>query len=157
QVHYDTLPADWDVASGPLGDGELAAKFTVAGAAGFSASALDEVPLDHSIAGAGTIDVLRFEPTAGTATQSELESARIRIFFAGGLEPQVDVPLGMFFGSGLGETKVRAVPWTMDVGRYESRLPMPYWDGVRVVVSGLAGKLFLHGAAALEPRAEYGT
>jgi hypothetical protein len=158
QAFYDTLPPDWDVTSGPAGDAELATRFTrVAEANAFSTLALADVPLDHAIAGAGAIDVLRFEPTAGTATRAELQAARIRIFFDGATEPQVDVPLGMFFGCGLGETKVRAVPWTMDVGRYESRLPMPYWEGAHIVVSGLAGKLSIHVAPAREPRADYGT
>lgn len=160
QAFYDSLPADWDVTSGPARDGELAARFTEVGAAGadaFSKLALTDVPLDHAISGAGVIDVLRFEPTAGSATRAELQAARIKIFFDGASEAQVDVPLGMFFGSGLGETKVRAMPWTMDVGRYESRLPMPYWEGARIVVSGLAGKMSIHVAPAREPRPEYGT
>lgn len=158
QAFYDSLPADWDVTSGPARDGELAARFAQAsGDDAFSKLALAEVPLDHTIAGAGVIDVVRFEPTTGTATAAELQAARMRIFFDGASEPQVDVPLGMFFGSGLGETKVRAVPWTMDVGRYESRLPMPYWEGAHVVVTGLAGKLSLHVAPAREPRVDYGT
>lgn len=157
QAYYDSLPADWDVTSGAAGDAELAAKFAAAAAPGFATTALTDVALDYSAVGAGTIDVLRFEPTAGTATRAELAAARIRITFDGAPAPQVDVPLGMFFGSGIGETKVRAVPWTMDPGKYESRLPMPYWEGVRVVVSGLAGKLSLHATTALEPRAQHGT
>ena len=158
QAFYDTLPPDWDVTSGPARDGELAARFTEAsGADAFSKLGVIDVPLDQTIAGAGVIDVLRFEPTAGTASRIELQTARVRIFFDGATEPQVDVPLGTFFGSGLGETKVRAIPWTMDVGRYESRLPMPFWDGARIVVTGLAGKLSIHVSPAREPRAEYGT
>jgi hypothetical protein len=157
QAHYDTFPADWDVATGPASDVDLAVRFTAALGSGFSALALEDVPLDTTIGGAGTIDVLHFEPAGGTASPAQLQAARVQLFFDGATDPQVDVPLGMFFGSGLGETKVRAMPWTMDVGRYESRLPMPYWEGARIVVSGLAGKLSIHRGAALEPRSEYGT
>lgn len=158
QAFYDALPPDWDVTSGLAASDALAARFTqVSAPDAFSALPLTDVALDSTIAGAGVVDVLRFEPAAGSATRAELQAARIRIFFDGATEPQVDVPLGMFFGSGLGETRVRAVPWTMDVGRYESRLPMPYWTGARIVVTGLAGKLSMHTSPALEPHRAYGT
>lgn len=158
QAFYDSLPADWEVTSGPSASEALAMRFAQAGAMeAFSTTPLTEVALDSTLVGAGVIDVVRFEPAGGTATRPQLQAARIRISFDGAAEPQVDVPLGMFFGCGLGETKVRAIPWTMDVGRYESRLPLPYWEGARIVVTGLAGKLSVHTSPALEPRAAYGT
>jgi hypothetical protein len=155
QAFYDTFPADWDVASSRESAvaGGLVARFAQTG---FSTLPLAEVPLEHAIEGEGTIDVLRFEPEAPPST-SELQSARIRIWFDGALDPQVDVPLGMFFGSGLGEADVRALAWTMAPGRYESRFPMPFWKGARLAVTGLAGRLLLHTAPALEPREEIGT
>ncbi len=155
QAFYDTFPPDWDVEStrSTEVDGALVARF---GQTGFSSETLTEVPLEHATDGEGTIDVLRFEPAA-PASKGDLQNARIRIWFDGAVDPQVDVPLGMFFGSGLGEANVHALPWTMEPGRYESRFPMPYWKGARIAVSGLAGKLFVHVAAPLAPREEIGT
>jgi hypothetical protein len=117
---------------------------------------LTVVPLDTTKSGAGTIDVLRFEPDAAPSV-GDLKSARIRIWFDGRTDAHVDVPLGMFFGSGLGETTIRAVPWTMEPGRYESRFPMPYWEGFRIEVTGLAGALSLHLAPPRLPRAGHGS
>lgn len=155
QAFYDTLPPDWDVESTRAGAGAdpLTARFAETD---FSTQPLEVVPLDHALSGAGTIDVLRFEPSV-PPTKAELQSARIRIWFDGAVDPQVDVPLGTFFGSGLGEATVRALPWTMAPGRYESRFPMPYWEGARIAVTGLAGTLSLHLGGPTEPRAEVGT
>jgi len=152
QAHYETFPPDWDVTSGATDD-LLGARFA---ATGFSTATLETIPLDHTFTGAGTIDVLRFEP-ASPPSKTDLQNARIRITFDGVPEPQVDAPLGTFFGSGLGEASVHAIPWTMEASRYESRFPMPFWEGAHVVVEGLAGTLSVHVGDALLPREEHGT
>jgi hypothetical protein len=101
QVHFDRLPADWDVESvGPhttSSDERLVERF----ARGRSTAALEEIALDGTKTGAGTIDVLRFEPTT-PLDETALRAARIRIWFDGAATPHVDAPLGAFFGSGLG-------------------------------------------------------
>ncbi len=155
QAHYETFPSDWNVQSTRVGESDvgLIDRFTKTS---FSALPLTNVPLVTAMSGEGVVDVLRFEPSAGPSRE-DLQNARIRLWFDGAADPQVDVPLGMFFGSGLGEAVLHAVPWTMEVGRYESRFPMPYWEGFRVAVSGLAGQLSLHISAPRSPRAETGT
>lgn len=155
QAFYDTFPRDWEVESTKQGptDAALSARFS---ATGFSSSSLAEVPLDHTTTGFGAIDVLRFEPTVAPTT-AQLQSARIRIWFDGAADPQVDAPLGAFFGSGLGEAVVHALPFTMEAGRFESRFVMPYFDGARVKIDGLAGKLLVHLSEGLLDRAAVGT
>jgi Protein of unknown function (DUF2961) len=106
----------------------------------------DELPLDTSGAsagpGPGLITKLTFLP-ARSGTAAELRQARVRIWWEGEPTPSVDCPLDAFFGSGLGETSVQAVPFTMAPGRWENRLPMPFWERFRVQITGLPGRLFL--------------
>jgi hypothetical protein len=156
QIHHDIVPPDWDVASFTPGssDTELASRFAASAAP--STLPLEEVPLELTRAGAGTIDVLRFLPDAAP-TDAELAAARITVTFDGAAAPQVDVPLGFFFGSGLGVASVSSVAWTMQPLLFESRMPMPFWDGVHVRVTGLAGKLFVHVGPERWSRAEAGT
>lgn len=155
QAFYETFPADWAVQSTTSGavDAALATRFE---ATWFSSLPLQAVPLEHATLGAGTVDVVRFEPDAAPTTEA-LQSARIRFWFDGATEPQVDAPLGAFFGSGLGEAAIQSAAWTMEPGRYESRFPMPFFEGMRVAVSGLAGTLSLHVGPALADRTSLGT
>ncbi len=145
-AHYETFPPDWDVQSYTVGsqDLPLAARFT---AASPSSLPLEEIALDSSYAGGGEIDVLRFEPS-GSPTDDKIRSARISIWFDGEATPQIDVPLGAFFGSAIGSAAVSSVAWTMTPTLWESRLPMPFWEGYRILVSGLFGKLSIHRSAA---------
>lgn len=107
------------------------------------AGALRRVPLRFRREGAGTIERIRFTPT-GARSMEALNSARVRIAFDGAERPQVDVPLGFFFGSALGETDVRAVAFSMTPGgAYENRFPMPYWRGFSLSIEGLRGVLEL--------------
>lgn len=152
QLHYDSLPADWDVATSTATDAALAARF----AAGASTLPLESVPLDVTRTGAGVVDVLRFAPAAAP-TDEALRAARIRVWFDGAADPQVDLPLGFFFGSGRGVAPIQSVAWTMEPSRFESRLPMPFWDGVRVQIEGIDGALSLHVAPERWTRAEAGT
>ncbi len=151
QVHFDRLPADWDVASGTSASADTALVQRFAGER--SNATLEEVPLDTTKTGEGTIDVLRFEPAA-PLSEAELRQARIKIWFDAATSPQVDAPLGAFFGSGLGLAPVRSILWTMTADAYESRLPMPYFENVHVKIEGAQGKLSLHVGPPSLPRGD---
>jgi hypothetical protein len=153
-MHYETFPSDWDVASYRVGDRDAKLEKTF-GETALSALPLEDVASDVTREGAGTIDVLRFEP-AGTPKDDDAVAARIRVWFDGASEPQIDAPLSTFFGSGLGSARVSSVPWTMKDGAWESRLPMPYWQRFRVLVEGLPGKLRLHVGPSRFARGEAG-
>lgn len=141
QLHHDVFPPDWDIASYVPGTTDTAtiARFI----AGTSSLPLEEVPLETTRAGAGIVDVLRFVPAA-PVTDAALARARIVLAFDGAPTPQVDVPLPLFFGSARGVAPVLSVAWTMQSSLFESRLPMPFWNGVRFAVTGLPGKLYIH-------------
>jgi hypothetical protein len=82
--------------------------------------------------GAGTITSLRFNPLF-PLTAYQLQHIVLRIFWDGAATPAVESPLGSFFGSGLGEASVRAVPLGMSPsGPYYCYLPMPFWRGARI-------------------------
>jgi hypothetical protein len=154
QVHYDELPADWDVATFRTGstDEALATRF----ATGASTLRLEETALDVTKTGSGVIDVLRFVPNA-QPTDDALRAARIKIWFDGATDPQVDAPLGFFFGSGLGLANVSSIAWTMQPLLFESRMPMPFWESAHIAIIGLAGKLHVHVGEQTWKREEAGT
>jgi hypothetical protein len=111
-----------------------------------------EVPLDYQHHGAGTIERVQFRP-ARRPSAGELERARVQMSWDGAARPAIDLPLGLFFGSGLGEAPVRSLAFCMAHGLYENRLPMPFWQGFRIRVLGMAGTLALAiGEARWPPR-----
>src|SRR5262249_9687739 len=116
---------------------------------------VESVALDVVRAGAGTLEVVQFEPDA-TPTEAELQSARIRIAWDGEATPSVDTPLGALFGSGLVPADVRALPFSMDGRVYESRFLMPFWSGFPLSVTGLSGALRIHVGSARYSRTEAG-
>lgn len=82
--------------------------------------------------GEGAIAALRVNPLF-PLTQYQLRHVILRMFWDGEEEPSVEVPLGHFFGSGLGETAVRAAPIGMSPsGPYYCMLPMPFWRSARI-------------------------
>ncbi|MGH3977657.1 MAG: glycoside hydrolase family 172 protein [Pseudonocardiaceae bacterium] len=90
-----------------------------------------------SITGAGSISELRLripQIVPGDPVSDQiLAGARLRLRFDG--MPTVDVPLGEFFGSGLGEYEVRSLFHAMETapdGWYTSWWPMPYATGATV-------------------------
>lgn len=84
--------------------------------------------------GTGTITALTLRPLA-PLTAYQLTHLQLRIWWDGEASPSVDAPLGSFFGSGLGEASVRAVPLGMSPsGAYYCYLPMPFWTGARIAI-----------------------
>jgi hypothetical protein len=82
--------------------------------------------------GKGAITSLRFDPLF-PLTPYELNHILLEIYWDGMVEPSVAAPLGSFFGSGLGEASVRALPLGMSPsGPYYCYLPMPFWEGFRI-------------------------
>lgn len=69
-----------------------------------------------------------FEPDAYT-----LNHVHLKIEYDGAGEPAVDVPIGSFFGSGLGEANVAGLFVGMrTAGAYYCYLPMPFRRGIRI-------------------------
>jgi hypothetical protein len=82
--------------------------------------------------GTGTIVSLSFDPLF-PLTAYELNHILLRIYWDGEAEPSVAAPVGSFFGSGLGEASVRALPLGMSPsGPYYCHLPMPFWKSFRI-------------------------
>ncbi|HRI60754.1 MAG TPA: DUF2961 domain-containing protein, partial [Saprospiraceae bacterium] len=86
------------------------------------------------VSGAGIIQRMWF--TVPDRSFSMLRSLRLQMFWDGADKPAVDVPLGDFFGSGLG----RSVPFesalfTSPEGRsFNCYVPMPYKKGAKVII-----------------------
>jgi hypothetical protein len=143
-AQHDTFPVDARLASWRPGTDLSLARRLFSGAArcpvGHPASR--RMPLELRRDGAGTIEQVLFRPTR-PPSPDELERARVEIWWDGEPRPAVDVPLGVFFGSGLGEAPVRALAFCMARGVYENRLPMPFWRGFHLRVSGIDGTLAL--------------
>lgn len=156
QAHYEALPPDESVRSFTQEmDVEPARARFAAALAAEPSTGLDEVPLDAVIDGEGAIDVLRFTPSVAPS-DAELASARLRITWDDAAAPAVDVPLGAFFGSGLGVADVRSLPLTMRDGVFESRFVMPFWSGAHIQVEGLSGELRIRRRAVPYARGEAG-
>lgn len=87
------------------------------------------------IRGAGSIAEIRVDPLF-PPTAEDLRDLRMKISWDDGPEPAVDVPLGMFFGSGLGEAHVTSLFLGMSSsGHYYNSLPMPFWSRARIEVA----------------------
>jgi hypothetical protein len=91
----------------------------------------DLLALSH----AGTIQRIRINPLYAP-DQYSLNHVNLRIYYDGQERPAVDVPIGPFFGSGLGEADVRSLFVGMSSsGAYYCYLPMPFRKGVRVTLT----------------------
>ena len=97
----------------------------------------DMVPVAAPVfewSGTGAITSLRFNPL-GPLTPYQLNHLLLRIYWDGETTPSVSAPLGSFFGSGLGEASVKAVPLGMSPsGDYYCYLPMPFWSLARIEI-----------------------
>ena len=84
--------------------------------------------------GPGVITALSIQPLF-PLTRYQLNHLWLRAYWDGEDTPSIDAPLGSFFGSGLGEADVRAVPLGMSPsGRYYCFLPMPFWTSARLEI-----------------------
>jgi hypothetical protein len=75
------------------------------------------------------------DPAAVAATDDILENAKIEISFDG--QQTVDVPLGQFFGTGLGKWQIRSLFDGVDGGQggwLSSWWPMPYRDNATITL-----------------------
>jgi hypothetical protein len=95
----------------------------------------DPVPARRTVLereGRGAITSLRFDPLF-PLTPYQLNHILLRIYWDSEEEPSVAAPLGTFFGSGLGEASVKAIPLGMSPsGPYYCYLPMPFRQGFRI-------------------------
>jgi len=82
----------------------------------------------------GTIEHIKINPMFAPRVY-DLNHVYLRIFYDGAKEPAVEVPIGPFFGSGLGEADVRSLFVGMSPsGTYYCYLPMPYRKGIRITL-----------------------
>ena len=85
------------------------------------------------IAGEGSIASIKIKTQPNT--DDVLSNTRLKIFWDGEISPSVDVPVGDFFGSGLGEYEVKSLPIGMKQGDYYySYFPMPYWSSAKIKI-----------------------
>jgi hypothetical protein len=103
---------------------------SLAAAARKTSSEEELLSLNH----AGTIQYIKINPLYAPDAYA-LNHIHLRIFYDGRDQPAVDVPLGPFFGSGLGEAEVRGLFVGMSAsGTYYCYFPMPFKNAVRVTV-----------------------
>jgi len=87
-----------------------------------------------SVEGGGCIQHIKINPLYAPDTYS-LNHFFLRIFYDGRSDPTVEVPIGPFFGSGLGEADVRGLFVGMSgSGAYYCYLPMPFRKAIRVTL-----------------------
>ncbi|MBN1123374.1 MAG: DUF2961 domain-containing protein [Sedimentisphaerales bacterium] len=83
---------------------------------------------------AGAVQSIKINPLYAPDTYS-LNHIYLQIFYDGQDKPAVDVPIGPFFGSGLGEANVRSLFVGMSTsGTYYCYLPMPFRKGIRIIL-----------------------
>jgi hypothetical protein len=87
-----------------------------------------------SLNSGGTIQHIKINPLYAPDDYS-LNHVFLRIFYDSQDQPDVDVPIGPFFGSGLGEAQVRSLFVGMSSsGTYYCYLPMPFKKGIRITI-----------------------
>lgn len=80
--------------------------------------------------GAGTIQQIKLDPTPSTV--DILSSVWLQMNWDGG-EPEVNVPIGNFFGSGRNEINVTSLPIGMkSSGDWYCYFPMPHWQSAEI-------------------------
>jgi len=109
--------------------------------------------------GTGTIQYLKINPLYRPDTYS-LNHVHLRIFYDGQEKPSVDVPLGPFFASGLGEADVRGLFVGMSSSStYYCYWPMPFRRAIRMTLQNhsfeAGGQFFVEiGHTDTFPKAE---
>ncbi len=111
-------------------------------------------PLDFRLAGRGTVVELDVRlpglPRLGESAPALLRGLRLRITADGAGRPQVDCPLGDFFGAAPDFLPYRSLSMEIDSdGLFTCRFPMPFRDGFegRIASEGqgaLAAEVVLH-------------
>jgi len=87
-----------------------------------------------SLSSGGTVQHLKINPLYAPDAYS-LNHVFLRIFYDNQDQPGVDVPIGPFFGSGLGEAQVRSLFVGMSSsGTYYCYLPMPFRKAIRITI-----------------------
>jgi hypothetical protein len=82
------------------------------------------------VEGSGAIQSITLDPSP--ATTNILSNVWIQMNWDGG-EPEVDVPLGDFFGSGKDQINVTSLPIGMkESGSWYCYFPMPYWTSAEI-------------------------
>jgi hypothetical protein len=105
-------------------------KFSLAQASRGTTPEEEILSLDHG----GVIQRIKINPLY-SIDQYSLNHLYLQIFYDGHDEPSVVVPLGPFFGSGLGEADVRSLFVGMSTsGSYYCYIPIPFRQGIRIVV-----------------------
>lgn len=108
---------------------EVVSKPIVLGAAGRGGRPETELlSVDHG----GTIQYIRINPLYAPNKYS-LNHIHLRISYDSESAPSIDVPIGPFFGSGLGEADVRSLFVGMSTsGAYYCYFPMPFRKAIRI-------------------------
>lgn len=87
-----------------------------------------------SLNNGGTVQYIKINPLRRPDAYA-LNHFYLRIFYDNQEKPSVDVPIGPFFGSGLGEADVRSLFVGMSSsGVYYCYLPMPFKKGIRITI-----------------------
>ncbi|MCK5923779.1 MAG: DUF2961 domain-containing protein, partial [Methylococcales bacterium] len=90
-----------------------------------------------SVVGAGAVQSIKLDPSPTSV--SVLRNCRLLMNWDGGT-PEVDVPLGDFFGSGTNEMEIASLPIGMSTtGDYYCFFPMPYWQSAEIQLANESG------------------
>lgn len=91
--------------------------------------------------GAGVIQSIKIDPLPND--QHTLDNVWLKLFWDNATSASVNVPIGPFFGSYLGEKDIRSLMFGMSsTGLYYFYFPMPYWSRARVVINNQSGETF---------------
>jgi hypothetical protein len=128
---------------------------SLAVAGGGESPEVELLSLDHG----GVIQYIKLNPLFAPDAYS-LNHVFLRVFYDKQDTPSVDVPIGPFFGSGLGEADVRSLFVGMSSsGVYYCYLPMPFRQAVRIVLQNRSyqsgGEFFVEiGSTSTYPQAQ---
>jgi len=88
-----------------------------------------------TVEGGGVVQYVKINPLFRPDTYA-LDHFQLRVYYDGQDRPAIDVPIGPFFGSGLGEADVRGLFVGMSSsGAYYCYWPMPFAKGVRIALA----------------------
>jgi hypothetical protein len=91
------------------------------------------------LSGSGAITSLKLD--ISPPNKEILDDCRLKMSWDNESSPSVDVPLGHFFGSGLGEVDFKSLPIGMSkTGMYYCYFPMPYWRSAKISIQNNSTK-----------------